>query len=109
MYINVKFNLKKNNLKVTARTMGKPTPEKSKTVTLTGGLEKGTGHLAGELVSCLQMNFFEGRVILGSFLTIRIRVSVSLWECPVHLKRQSLHFPTQDPSFVSANSQWRGD
>ena len=51
MYINVKFNLKKNNLKVTARTMGKPTPAKNKMVTLSGGLEKEPGHLAEELVS----------------------------------------------------------
>lgn len=58
--------------------MGKPTPEKSKMLTLTAGLEKGTGHLSGELVSYLQMNFFEGRGILRSFLTIRMPVSFSL-------------------------------
>jgi hypothetical protein len=79
MYINVKFNLKKNNLKVTARTMGKPTPAKNKMVTLSGGLEKEPGHLAEELVSYLQMNFSEGRRILRLFLTIRMHVRFSLW------------------------------
>lgn len=59
-----------------------------------------TWHLAGELVRHLQMNFEGGGV--------RVHVSVSVSVLYIS-KRQRLHFPAQDPSCVSASSQWKGD
>lgn len=73
-------------------------------------LEEGSMSFSGELARHLQMHFFEG-------VGIRVCVSISasilhqdhLCEHLAHVKRQRLHFPTQDPSPVSANSPWKGD